>query len=344
MGRKFPALLLLTAAIACAEPVQVGVLSLFRPERLTLKPANGSLLVVRAGERTATVRGAAGLRAVGSEVDLFANSAMTSAPIIRASSPEGGPVDFLLAVPGKIERRYRGTLEVRAAAGALEAVVTIDLETAVAAAVAAEMENVEAPAALEAMAVLARSFYAASPPRHSGYAFCDTTHCQFHRSPVRETHPASLAATRTAGIVTTYQGKTFPPMYSASCGGRTRTAESVGMSPDPYPYFSVECEPCRRDAPAWERRVPAAIGKALLTAPTEAARIQIVRKLGWQAVPGNHFTARDEGEFIVLSGRGEGHGVGLCQRGAARLAVQGSAFQQIIDRYLPNVALKQLQR
>ena len=43
---------------------------------------------------------------------------------------------------------------------------------------------------------------------------------------------------------------------------------------------------------------------------------------------------------IVLHGRGWGHGVGLCQIGAAVMASQGYDYQQILSHYYPGTQIK----
>ncbi len=50
-------------------------------------------------------------------------------------------------------------------------------------------------------------------------------------------------------------------------------------------------------------------------------------------------TRDPEGPFI-LHGRGWGHGVGLCQTGAARMAADGHTFTSILNHYYPGASLK----
>lgn len=144
--------------------------------------------------------------------------------------------DFVLSVPGKIERRYRGNLEVRAMEKELLATVTMDLEIAVASAVAAESPPGVPLEALKALAVAARSFYVAGRGRHTGFDFCDTTHCQFLRHPPDLDDPARLATAQTRGLVLHYDGRAFAALYSADCGGRTDAVYG-----ERYPYFEVAC-------------------------------------------------------------------------------------------------------
>ena len=56
-------------------------------------------------------------------------------------------------------------------------------------------------------------------------------------------------------------------------------------------------------------------------------------------VPGSNFEARREGGKFVIHGRGAGHGLGLCQKGAAAMAAEGAGFREILARYFPNTIL-----
>ena len=137
---------------------------------------------------------------------------------------------------------YCGTLEVRSESGTLIPVVTMDLETAVSSIVAAELPLLTTGReALAAQAVVARSFMAgATTPRHNQAFFCDTTHCQFLRSPACEGSPAACATAATKKIVlASDKAAIFPARYSAACGGSTEAGERDG-----YLYESVQCLAC----------------------------------------------------------------------------------------------------
>jgi SpoIID/LytB domain protein len=126
----------------------------------------------------------------------------------------------------------------------------MDLETAVASVVAAEQAGSTPPEALKAQAVAARSYYTGARHRHRAFDFCDTTHCQFLREPPTSDHPAARAARETAGLVLAFRGAPIEALYSASCGGRTRTLADAGLrAADGYPYFSVECASRARPQP-----------------------------------------------------------------------------------------------
>jgi peptidoglycan hydrolase-like amidase len=201
-----------------------------------------------------------------------------------AASPRDGAL--LLAVPGKLERRFRGQLEITVAKGALQPVIAMDIEVAVASVVAAESPPGARIEALKAQAIVARSFYLAAHRRHAAFDFCDTTHCQFLRAPPRAQEAAARATSETHGLVLAWHGATVAALYSARCGGRTRTPDRA--APADYPYYAVACPYCAR---------------------------------------GSH------------RGTAAGHGIGLCQTGAAAMAATGAGFRAILEHYYPNTVL-----
>ena len=337
--------------------VRVGVLGLFRPHELSLSPVAASALGVHAGAESVVLEASSGvkiahIRVRGDkvEIDVGAGARVLRASEVTVSSRENGPVDFLLAVPGKITRHYRGTLAVRTVSAALTAVVTMDLETAVASVVAAEGTVDGPPEALKALAVAARSYFAAGKGRHRDFDFCDTTHCQFLREPPASASAAAQASSTTRGLVIVFQSisqsvfqvadrsQPIAAMYTRSCSGRTRTPAEVGLPTASYSYYAVECKYCRQHPSRWESRFSAE-DAATLRSSNESSRLRLSRRLGWSAVPSNDFVMRKEGEQTVLQGVGRGHGIGLCQAGAKAMAEAGADFREILAHYYPNTAI-----
>ena len=235
---------------AVPNRVTVHVLGLFHPNELIVSAeTDRPLFAVTTRHRVAigdSLCPQATLNRLGDEVSLRCGEFRIAAPRIEFSA-KGGDTRFLLSVPGKLRRGYRGTLAVSARNKELIAVVEMDLETAVASVVAAELPTDTPFEALKAQAVVSRAFLAASSRRHAEAEFCDTTHCEFLRSPPPPTSSAARATEATKGMVLTWNGKPFPAMYSASCGGSTRTLEQAGYRQRDYPYFAVECAYCRRN-------------------------------------------------------------------------------------------------
>lgn len=345
--RVFRRLILLAALLlaihASAQEVRIGVLGLFHPQQLALRASPAQALVINAGNENLVLERSSGqdtatITLSGGRLILRVGNQQLQISAIRAASRGNGAADFTLAVPGKISRHYRGVLEVNCAQGILVPVVKMDLETAVASAVAAESDSDTPLEALKAQAVATRSYFLAAHRQHHNFDFCDTTHCQFLRAPPPLDSNFSQAALATRGLVLAYADQPVAAMFARSCGGRTRTPQEVGLSGQGYPYFPVVCDFCLHNPWRWTRRVSQA-DAADLAKRGEASRLEIDRRLGWDAVPSNNFTARSDGQDVILEGAGQGHGVGLCQHGAKAMAQTGRTFREILAHYYPNTTL-----
>ena len=338
------ALFVMPASVAASPPdhVRVAVMGLFHSSQFAVEVSPASPILVDSGQRQ-FVAGVDAQQSVtiilsGRKIIVRAGGSQMVGENFTFSARQGGECDFVLAVPGKLHRHYRGKLIITVGNRELLTVVEMELETAVASVVAAESLGDAPLEAMKAQAVVSRS-YLVSGGRHHPYAdFCDTTHCQFLREPPPADSRAALATRATKGQVLTWQGKPFAAMYSASCGGHTHSLAQVGASAADYPYFSVECPYCRHSPEQWSSRL-SKLDAAALVPDSEQERIKAVRKLGWMAIPSSTFTRTDALGAVTLEGVGRGHGVGLCQRGASGMAEDGKDFRAILSHYFPNTTL-----
>lgn len=207
--------------------VAIGVFGLFHPRALDVEPWGASRVEISCAGKV--IEGSARVR-------------ITSDCVVTGVG--GGPVDFVLSVPGRIRRHYQGTLRVTRSSTELTAVVTMALEVAVASTVAAESPAGAGAAMLEAQAIVTRSYFAAGVRRHGAFDFCDTTHCQFVKDPPLPESAAGLAAVATAGRVLQYRGLVIAAFYAARCEGLLVPLPASGALE--YPYFAVQCEYCVR--------------------------------------------------------------------------------------------------
>jgi len=305
-------------ALAQGADLRIQVLT---PFRLTSLVVEAPQIVL--GAQKLTPAQPIKLSAAESQIILRIGTRDVHGPRLTSAGPT-----ILLHLPDGTPRRYRGSLEVNASKGALQAIVTMKLEDAVASVAAAEMPSAPSEAR-KAQAVAARSYYVASPPRHREFQFCDTTHCQFLKD-----IPSDSAALPPP--VLHYQGKPVGAMYFRSCGGRTMTASDVGLDGTAYPYFNVECAACVRSPDAWKIRLPLrAAGVLLNSSRNEGQRLELARKFGWNSLRSNDYHAVRSVDHVDIEGKGHGHGVGMCQRGAAAMAAAGHDFTTILRHYYP---------
>ncbi len=168
--------------------------------------------------------------------------ATNDGPPIHIAGPAGDPVRCVLEVPNRLRRSYFGVIEIRSGPDFVIPIISIDTEIATSSIVGAELPVFAAPPdALAAQAVVSRSILVATTaPRHPYADFCDTTHCQFLRSPALPGSLVARAVGETCGIVLMADEKIVAPRYSAACGGRTEGGINAGVQ-----YTSVPCEICR---------------------------------------------------------------------------------------------------
>jgi stage II sporulation protein D len=68
-------------------------------------------------------------------------------------------------------------------------------------------------------------------------------------------------------------------------------------------------------------------------------RFAIGRALGWDKLRSDLYEEEDSGDGVVFRGRGQGHGVGLCQAGAESMGEQGRSHREILAFYYPGTAV-----
>lgn len=318
---------------------------------------------------------------------LFCDGAAVSPP--RSANASGGAlrlgeqpcataraVGHVQLQAGERTFRYSGELTLSAAKGALVLFNRVELEAYVARVVTAELASGPA-AALEAQAVVSRTFAVTASGRHADHTLCDLTHCQRYPGDQEPNRDALAAAAATRGLVLWRGGVTLEPTYfHAACGGHTsdeaevfpgqRAAGGTGV-PD-----LLRGRPACEQAPDFEWRwsVPRVelaralgrpeAGQAFEPLHRDAAgrvvqlrsfgeRLSGVdfaslvgRAFGWQALRSLKVSATEAEGDVLFLGKGLGHGVGLCQAGAVARAQAGAPRDALLAHYFPQSLLRPL--
>jgi len=253
------------------------------------------------------------------------------------------------------------------------AVITMPTETYVARVLAGEAARDSRPPALEALAITIRTFALANRGRHraDGFDLCDQTHCQVVRAATAVTEHAAEATT---GRVLLRDGAPASVYYTASCGGRTEIPSHVWPGAEDPPFLpSREDEACQGE-PAWSaeiqdtdllralrasgfrgdglrevriasRNASGRVARLRLDGlrPEQISgqdfRVAVGRTLGWQHIKSTTFELSRHGRLYRFSGRGSGHGVGMCVIGSARLAERGVSAEAILALYFPGLEI-----
>jgi peptidoglycan hydrolase-like amidase len=273
-------------ALAFAATVHIGVLGSYHPSTLEVSAPKGSALVVQTQGRSESI--------------YEKHTKLLTGPA-KVTGRNGTMTRITLGIPGGMHRDFIGRLEIKRQNGALTAIVEMDLETAVAAIVAAEGSTSIPYEARKAQAVATRSYLVGAHDRHEFFDFCDTEHCQLLHDLQPIDNAASQAAKDTQGIVITYHDAVVPALYHASCGGHTKTLAKAGWQTENYPYFAVMCP--RKGTAAGH-----GVGLCQLGA-IELAK----RGVGYEAILAHYFpqTKLEKGDTIAHP---EHHGVQITRR------------------------------
>lgn len=276
-------------------------------------------------------------------------------------------------------RRYRGALELRHKGGGLTAVNVVPVDGYLRSVVPEEMP-VDWPAeAIKAQSVAARSFALASRGRHAseGYDLCTTTHCQLYTGTTAEKSASNAAIKATRGEVLTYGGKPIEALFHTDSGGMTENSEDVWGSHVPYlraakdtpaktmPWTkTVSRADLERKLAAKDHDIgkvrsialsPLAIGRAAKDR-TASGRVKTMTVKGtkgtatlsgttWRSLLGlksTLFDAKLAKDMVTFTGYGSGHGLGISQWGAERMATRGASYADILHHYYTGTKLQQL--
>ena len=190
---------------------------------------------------------------------------------------------------------------------------------------------------------------------------------------------ARRAIERTRGVVLMYSKLPAETLYHSDCGGHTASADAVwGGAHVPYLTGAPDHVPTVThrvwtfDAPAERVRVVlnsdarSTVGRRLdrivVTSRDDSGRAREVQirgektrtlrgedlrailngEFGFRAIMSTKIAVERRGGAFRFTGTGFGHGVGLCQTGAAARAARGESVANILSAYYPGAALSRV--
>lgn len=244
--------------------------------------------------------------------------------------------------------------------------------------VSAEINCDSPKEALMAQAVLARTFalYRVQKAKASGQRYdirAGTRAQAVDRKGVSRDCSRSVEMTR--GKVLVFGVHLVEALYHASCGGQTAAPLEVYGRPSPG-LRAVACGWCSQ---AGSRKWSHALGRDELTglfanaggipgirgvsiarksdrgrtlsvgllSPSgeiQLSAVRLRRILGERLVRSTVFSIENTSTHIIFTGRGYGHGVGLCQDGMLAMARGGWRWKKILSYYYPGTSIQTLAR
>ena len=134
---------------------------------------------------------------------------------------------------------------------------------------------------------------------------------------------------------------------AASSGEWISTVPKVDTARRLNSRYGIDCGELTGMEP--EERGPSGRVKRLLLRGTDGEirigkELAIRRLLSGDCLRSSLFEAEDLGDRWLLRGKGWGHGVGLCQTGAAMMARAGKDFMEILGFYFPGANIEKIYR
>jgi len=242
----------------------------------------------------------------------------------------------------------------------------VDVDNYVAGVVEAET-GISAPKEYyKIQAIMCRTFALESRGRHiaEGFDVCDREHCQVFKGRNYKNAEIKLAVAATSGLVLADKdNKMILAAYHSNCGGQTEPSENVWKSEKDYlkPVADTFCIKARNAN--WEKIISVQDWEKYLvkqnkdySKPADSlycfyqpsrknvyelfgAKISLTQMRKDLKLNSTFFNLEQDGDKIILNGRGSGHGVGLCQQGAMEMAATGYSYKKILGYYFKGVKL-----
>jgi stage II sporulation protein D len=209
-----------------------------------------------------------------------------------------GPLLFLPGTAAlRVDRPYRGQIEVSVAAGKLNAVNVVGLEQYLYGVVPKEMPSAWPDEALKAQAVAARSYALNRRVGGKGFDLYADVRSQVYGG-IDGEHPRATAAIEaTAGEVLLWEGKPIDALFHSTSGGATLDVAEVFGKPVPYlvgvddPWSSLS--PVHRWGPV---AVPEAVVRKGLKLRSPVTALKLVRGASGRVATAEAVTAAGPGK------------------------------------------------
>lgn len=266
----------------------------------------------------------------------------------------------------EVVKILNGSLMISSYPGSLLVINITELEDYLPGVVRAEAGRAGPAEYFKAQAVVARTYAYRTIDRHEldGYNLCDDTHCQVYPGIISDSVIIDACRSTAGMVITDRQGVLIEAAFHGNCGGVTASSADVWVAKHPYLVSITDPWCCYSASSVWVKRValtdwydflrsrdvvPGEETALYSPVGTKPARImnrsaagkninseEVRVRFGLRSA---FFNIRPEGDSLTVSGRGYGHGVGLCQDGARAMAEKNMSYEKITGFYYPGTVI-----
>jgi stage II sporulation protein D len=307
------------------------------------------------------------------EVKTFENTIGKFKHLKISSNDENRSFRMKLISPDKKPRFYQDNLILETESGFLKCINEIELDNYIAGVVQAESGKRSYQEFYKVQAILARTFALSHIQKHAteGFSLCDHTHCQVYFGKSMEFEILKAVLETKNSVVVDDNLNLIEAAFHSNSGGETANSEDVWGSKLSYLRSVKDSFSVKMPNAKWERKMakedwlsylklkhnyPIQDSSALLLAITfkqdnrkqylEANNIKVPLKNVRTdlQLKSTFFTIIPFGDSLIFKGRGFGHGVGMCQEGAMRMAKLGYKHKEVINFYYQKTQLIDLRK
>lgn len=290
-------------------------------------------------------------------------------------SPEITSSEFSIIHPKlSNSRTYKGHLTITAKESYLQLVNTLELDDYVCGVVNAEVGKGRHPELYKAQSLLVRTYALSHLYKHltEGYNLCDQVHCQVYYGTCQSSSIFEAVKSTHDLVIVDKDLNLIIAAFHSNSGGQTVNSEDIWGSKKDYLRSVKDTFSIGMPSYRWQKKFPLSEwirylkkyqypvddSEALVFAtnfkqPNRSVYLQYNHK----KIPLKNIredlklmstffdiSLNTTKDTVIFSGKGFGHGVGLSQEGAMKMAKLGLNYKQIINFYYQNVILIDLKK
>jgi stage II sporulation protein D len=376
----FLMILLFTGIISStANVVSIRIFTSRIINTFIFSPISGSYKLMGDGKVVAASGDGAGifqLSIVGDSILLktFERTIGTFASVKIYNMSELSTFKIKAVVPESKVRTYDDGLEILLSADKKQFILInkVDLEKYIGGVVESESGTRTSLEYYKLQSILCRTYLLANLNRHiaDGFQVCDDVHCQAYLSKTKQSDIEQAVLATKGLVVVDNDLNLITAAFHSNCGGQTVNSQDVWSVSTSYLKTIKDTFCLKQPHATWQRSIPVEDWKAYLqlkhkypvddTLKMNSASnfsqnngrsiyfidkdlkipLKVIRA-DFQ-LKSTFFSVEQVGENVIFKGKGYGHGVGLCQEGAMRMAKQKRSYKDILSFYYRDVHLVDL--
>ncbi|MBC7863796.1 MAG: SpoIID/LytB domain-containing protein [Bacteroidia bacterium] len=358
----------------CNDMVKVRILAHLKVNSVLFSPDKGSYKVYGDGREIFSMdqKGVLKISVSGDtiEVKSVENNLGKFSSVKIIGMGEDNAFRIKCVDPDRKYRYYQDDLTIFADAASknLKLVNVVELDKYISGVVEAEAGSRSALEFYKVQAILARTYALNILTKHAaeGFDICDQVHCQAFYGRTKEEEILKAVYMTKGIVVVDHDMNLITAVFHSNSGGQTVNAVDVWGTPTPYLVSVKDSFSVAMPNYKWTRKMAVedwldylkikhnypiedSIAKRNALNFAQVNRKNFIEGKGVKVPLKNirtdlvlrstFFSVETKGDTVLLCGKGYGHGIGMCQEGAMKMAKLGYKYPEVIKFYYKNVSL-----